>query len=128
VRIVHPSTQTRWIRYARQVTVRRLEDAVIACEVDLARSADASRSSSPAHVGAPPLPPSESSPAGDAGAADTGVADTEAADTGVADKETSRLFTKEVMPHLHDMWDDKWENKWWPESLRAKRQVSLAAL
>ena len=38
------------------------------------------------------------------------------------------LFTKEVMPHLHDMWDDKWENKWWPESLRAKRQVSLAAL
>jgi len=38
------------------------------------------------------------------------------------------LFAKEVMPHLHDMWDDKWENKWWPESLRAKRQVSLAAL
>jgi alkanesulfonate monooxygenase SsuD/methylene tetrahydromethanopterin reductase-like flavin-dependent oxidoreductase (luciferase family) len=38
------------------------------------------------------------------------------------------LFTREVMPHLHDMWDDKWENKWWPERLRAKRQTSLAAL
>jgi hypothetical protein len=38
------------------------------------------------------------------------------------------LFAREVMPHIHDMWDDKWENKWWPERLRGKRQVSLAAL
>jgi alkanesulfonate monooxygenase SsuD/methylene tetrahydromethanopterin reductase-like flavin-dependent oxidoreductase (luciferase family) len=38
------------------------------------------------------------------------------------------LFSREVMPHLHDTWDDKWENKWWPERLRGKRQVSLAAL
>jgi hypothetical protein len=31
------------------------------------------------------------------------------------------------MPQIHDLWDDKWENRWWPERLRAKRQVSLAA-
>jgi alkanesulfonate monooxygenase SsuD/methylene tetrahydromethanopterin reductase-like flavin-dependent oxidoreductase (luciferase family) len=38
------------------------------------------------------------------------------------------LFAREVMPHLRDLWDDQWENKWWPERLRGKRQVSLAAL
>ena len=30
------------------------------------------------------------------------------------------LFSKEVLPHVHDMWDDEWENHWWPEKLKAK--------
>jgi hypothetical protein len=50
VRIVAPATQSRWIRYARQVTVRRLEDAVIACEVEAAEAAN---------IGASPLPPAD---------------------------------------------------------------------
>ncbi len=37
------------------------------------------------------------------------------------------MFAREVMPQIHDLWDDKWENRWWPERLRAKRQASLAA-
>ena len=56
VRIVQPTTQSRWIRYARQVTVRRLEDVIIMCEVTAAAPA------SPAHIGAAPLPPTESLP------------------------------------------------------------------
>jgi len=53
VRVTTPATQERWIRYARRVTVRRLEEAVIARDVE---------SSGPAHIGASPLPPSEPSP------------------------------------------------------------------
>src|SRR6267142_28051 len=53
VRVVSPATQSRWIRYARQVTVRRLEEAVIVCEVEGAGAA---------HVGASPLPPVDPSP------------------------------------------------------------------
>ncbi len=30
------------------------------------------------------------------------------------------LFSKEVLPHVHDMWDDEWENHWWPEKLKTK--------
>ena len=54
LRVVSPATQSRWIRYARQVTVRRLEDAVIACEVEAAAAAN---------IGASPLPPLDPSPA-----------------------------------------------------------------
>ncbi|HWP47405.1 MAG TPA: LLM class flavin-dependent oxidoreductase [Candidatus Limnocylindrales bacterium] len=32
------------------------------------------------------------------------------------------LFSKEVFPHLQDLWDDQWENKWWPVQLRKRRQ------
>jgi hypothetical protein len=32
------------------------------------------------------------------------------------------LFCKEVLPHFRNVWDDKWENKWWPESLRGPRK------
>lgn len=39
-------------------------------------------------------------------------------------KKNIDLFTSEVQPHLQDMWDDEWENYWWPERLRAKRQVT----
>jgi alkanesulfonate monooxygenase SsuD/methylene tetrahydromethanopterin reductase-like flavin-dependent oxidoreductase (luciferase family) len=37
------------------------------------------------------------------------------------------LFAREVLPHLRDTWDDEgWENHWWPESLRGKRQQAAA--
>ncbi|MBI1951700.1 MAG: DUF222 domain-containing protein [Acidobacteria bacterium] len=36
IRVVRPGTESRWIRYARKVTVRRLEDVVTSCEVALA--------------------------------------------------------------------------------------------
>ncbi len=52
VRVVRPPTQSRWIRYARQVTVRRLEEVIVECEVEAA----------PAHIGAPPLPPFDPPP------------------------------------------------------------------
>ncbi len=28
------------------------------------------------------------------------------------------LFAREVKPHLEDLWEDEWENLWWPERLR----------
>jgi alkanesulfonate monooxygenase SsuD/methylene tetrahydromethanopterin reductase-like flavin-dependent oxidoreductase (luciferase family) len=33
------------------------------------------------------------------------------------------LFASEVLPHLRHRWDDEWENKWWPESLRSTREL-----
>ena len=37
------------------------------------------------------------------------------------------LFSRDVLPHLQDLWDDEWEDRWWPESLRHKRPVAAAA-
>jgi alkanesulfonate monooxygenase SsuD/methylene tetrahydromethanopterin reductase-like flavin-dependent oxidoreductase (luciferase family) len=34
------------------------------------------------------------------------------------------LFAREVLPHLAPLWDDKYEDRWWPERLRAKRPVA----
>jgi alkanesulfonate monooxygenase SsuD/methylene tetrahydromethanopterin reductase-like flavin-dependent oxidoreductase (luciferase family) len=31
------------------------------------------------------------------------------------------LFAREVMPAIRDLWDDEWENEWWPERLRTRR-------
>jgi hypothetical protein len=62
VRVVQPVTQSRWIRYARQVTVRRLEDVVIDREVAAAESSTMSAPSGAAHISAAPLPPAEPSP------------------------------------------------------------------
>lgn len=28
------------------------------------------------------------------------------------------LFGRDVLPHLQKMWEDKWENHWWPKRLR----------
>ncbi len=28
------------------------------------------------------------------------------------------LFGKEVLPHLRSMWEDEWDNKWWPERIK----------
>ncbi|MBV9119272.1 MAG: LLM class flavin-dependent oxidoreductase [Chloroflexi bacterium] len=30
------------------------------------------------------------------------------------------LFSREVLPYLHDLWDDQWEDRWWPERLRKR--------
>jgi hypothetical protein len=60
VRIVRPGTQSRWIRYARQVTVRRLEDAVVACEVEGASGENGGTGAGREAVA--PLPPTEPSP------------------------------------------------------------------
>ena len=62
VRVVQPATQSRWIRYARQVTVRRLEDVIIECEVDAAEAVAIPAPTAPAHIGASPLPPAEPPP------------------------------------------------------------------
>ena len=31
----------------------------------------------------------------------------------------TELFAKRVMPQLRDLWDDEWENPWWPRPLPA---------
>jgi alkanesulfonate monooxygenase SsuD/methylene tetrahydromethanopterin reductase-like flavin-dependent oxidoreductase (luciferase family) len=36
------------------------------------------------------------------------------------------LFCREVLPSLHDVWDDQWENHWWPARLRASHQPAGA--
>ena len=37
------------------------------------------------------------------------------------------LFAREVLPHVRDLWDDQWENHWWPQKLRAKRDLRALA-
>ena len=37
------------------------------------------------------------------------------------------LFAREVLPYLEDLWDDQYEDRWWPERLRAKRPVGAMA-
>jgi alkanesulfonate monooxygenase SsuD/methylene tetrahydromethanopterin reductase-like flavin-dependent oxidoreductase (luciferase family) len=38
------------------------------------------------------------------------------------------LFTSEVLPALRGVWDDEgWENKWWPQRLKAPRQLAGVA-
>ena len=36
------------------------------------------------------------------------------------------LFAHEVLPHLAPLWDDKYEDRWWPERLRSKRPAAVA--
>jgi alkanesulfonate monooxygenase SsuD/methylene tetrahydromethanopterin reductase-like flavin-dependent oxidoreductase (luciferase family) len=36
------------------------------------------------------------------------------------------LFAREVLPHLAPQWDDKYEDRWWPARLRAKRPAAAA--
>ena len=38
------------------------------------------------------------------------------------------LFSREVLPHVRDIWDNEWENHWWPETLRAKRTLPIEAV
>jgi hypothetical protein len=37
------------------------------------------------------------------------------------------LFCREVLPSLEGLWDDEWEDPWWPERLRNPRPVASAA-
>jgi alkanesulfonate monooxygenase SsuD/methylene tetrahydromethanopterin reductase-like flavin-dependent oxidoreductase (luciferase family) len=37
------------------------------------------------------------------------------------------LFCREVLPALQDIWDDQWEDRWWPERLRARRPLAAMA-
>jgi alkanesulfonate monooxygenase SsuD/methylene tetrahydromethanopterin reductase-like flavin-dependent oxidoreductase (luciferase family) len=37
------------------------------------------------------------------------------------------LFFKEVAPALRDMWDDEWENHWWPKPLRHQHTKASVA-
>jgi alkanesulfonate monooxygenase SsuD/methylene tetrahydromethanopterin reductase-like flavin-dependent oxidoreductase (luciferase family) len=34
------------------------------------------------------------------------------------------LFCRDVLPHLAGLWDDEWEDRWWPERLRARRPLA----
>jgi alkanesulfonate monooxygenase SsuD/methylene tetrahydromethanopterin reductase-like flavin-dependent oxidoreductase (luciferase family) len=34
------------------------------------------------------------------------------------------LFSREVLPAIQDLWDDEWEDPWWPERLRGKRSAA----
>ncbi|MGH7915134.1 MAG: hypothetical protein ACREPW_10880, partial [Candidatus Binataceae bacterium] len=34
------------------------------------------------------------------------------------------MFAREVKPHFRDMWDDEWENRWWPEALKEKKSAA----
>ena len=42
-------------------------------------------------------------------------------------KKNIDLFAREVLPHLEGLWDDEYEDRWWPERLRAKRPVAAIA-
>jgi len=57
VRVARPGTESRWIRYARDVTVRRLEDVVTSCDIALALNDGAAGGTDDA-----PLPPREPKP------------------------------------------------------------------
>jgi len=35
------------------------------------------------------------------------------------------MFSKEVLPHIRDTWDDEWENHWWPEKLKTKAPAAV---
>jgi alkanesulfonate monooxygenase SsuD/methylene tetrahydromethanopterin reductase-like flavin-dependent oxidoreductase (luciferase family) len=37
------------------------------------------------------------------------------------------LFCREVLPHLEGLWDDEWEDRWWPERLRHKHRAPALA-
>jgi hypothetical protein len=36
------------------------------------------------------------------------------------------LFAREVLPHLAGQWEDKYEDLWWPERLRARRPANAS--
>ena len=37
------------------------------------------------------------------------------------------LFAREVLPYLKDQWDDRYEDRWWPQRLKAKRPAAAMA-
>jgi hypothetical protein len=63
VRVARPGTENRWIRYARRVTVRRLEDAITRCAVAAADPAIGGGALTSEE--GTPLPPEEPAPDAD---------------------------------------------------------------
>jgi alkanesulfonate monooxygenase SsuD/methylene tetrahydromethanopterin reductase-like flavin-dependent oxidoreductase (luciferase family) len=39
----------------------------------------------------------------------------------------TKLFFDEVAPAIRDLWDDEWEDRWWPASLAQHRRVAVPA-
>jgi hypothetical protein len=37
------------------------------------------------------------------------------------------LFRRDVLPSLEGIWNDKWQDRWWPERLRVEHSVPSAA-
>jgi hypothetical protein len=71
IRVVRPGTESRWIRYARKVTVRRLEEVVTSCEIQTALANPTAEGSGGGNdsdrrdrTGFGPLPPVEPEPGG----------------------------------------------------------------
>jgi alkanesulfonate monooxygenase SsuD/methylene tetrahydromethanopterin reductase-like flavin-dependent oxidoreductase (luciferase family) len=42
-------------------------------------------------------------------------------------RKNTKLFFDEVAPAIRDMWDDEWEDRWWPAGLQQKRKVAVPA-
>jgi hypothetical protein len=42
-------------------------------------------------------------------------------------KKNIDLFAREVMPHLAPLWDDEWEDHWWPARLRQRPKPNAMA-
>lgn len=40
----------------------------------------------------------------------------------------TEMFAKYVMPQIKDIWEDKWENRWWPTQTMPKSKRSVARL
>ena len=40
----------------------------------------------------------------------------------------TRLFAEKVMPQLRELFDDQWEDRWWPKPMAAHRRVDPAPL
>ena len=38
------------------------------------------------------------------------------------------LFAREVLPHLESLWDESYEDRWWPQRLRGKRPFAAAGM
>jgi alkanesulfonate monooxygenase SsuD/methylene tetrahydromethanopterin reductase-like flavin-dependent oxidoreductase (luciferase family) len=41
-------------------------------------------------------------------------------------KYNTELFAKKVMPQLKDLFDDQWEDRWWPKGLSREKAVTPA--
>jgi hypothetical protein len=39
----------------------------------------------------------------------------------------TRLFAEKVMPQLHDLFDDEWEDHWWIKPLAARERAQAEA-
>src|SRR5690242_12438734 len=42
-------------------------------------------------------------------------------------KQNIGLFAREVLPHLEGLWEDQYEDRWWPQRLRGKRRADVLA-